>query len=223
MSNEERLPPPPELDLPIGEVLFTQRAIRRFKPDPISDGDLKRILDAASKAPNGGNLQLARFLVVRDRARIRELGALYREAWWAKRREGPGWRTIEDIPPAEKTFLAAARLADEMCEAPVIVLALSVVRADIGHSVFPAVQNLMLAARALGIGSTLTTLHDDVLPRLHAMFEIPEDTVEAIHTDDVALMKLGFQWIRFALWKEPTLKVRDEVVQAKLAQAGKDK
>jgi nitroreductase len=175
MANEERLLTPTEfLDVPFGEVLFTQRAIRRFRPDPIADDDLKLILDAASKAPNGGNLQLARFLVIRDRVRIREFGALYREAWWAKRREGPGWKTIEDIPYEEKIFRAAARLADEMSEAPVVVLAFSVVRADVGHSVFPAVQNLLLAARALGIGSTLTTLHEEVLPRLFAMFEIPD-------------------------------------------------
>ena len=54
MSNEERLPPPASLDLPIGEAMFTQRAIRKFKPDPISDEHLKLVLDAASKAPNGG-------------------------------------------------------------------------------------------------------------------------------------------------------------------------
>ncbi len=174
MSDEERLPPPALLDQPIGEVMFTQRAIRRFKPDPISDQHLKLILDAASKAPNGGNLQLARFLVIRDPDRIRAFGELYREAWWAKRREGPGWTSIEDIPKSEKTFLSAARLAEEMGRAPVVVLAFAVARADLGHSVLPAVQNLLLAARALGIGSTLTTLHDDVLPRVFEMFEIPK-------------------------------------------------
>jgi nitroreductase len=166
--------PPASLDMPIGEAMFTQRAIRKFKSDPISDEHLKIILDAGSKAPNGGNLQLARFLVIRDSIRIREFGALYREAWWAKRREGPGWTTIEEIPKTEKTFLSAARLADEIGEAPAIVLAFAVARADLGHSVLPAVQNLLLAARALGIGSTLTTLHDEVLPRVFEMFEIPE-------------------------------------------------
>ena len=85
-----RLLPPAELSFPIGEAMFTQRAIRKFKPDPIGDEQLKLILDAASKAPSGGNFQPARFLVVRDRARILALGELYREAWWAKRRDGPG-------------------------------------------------------------------------------------------------------------------------------------
>ncbi len=174
MSDEVRLLPPDLLDLPIGEALFTQRAIRKFKPDQISDEQLKILLDAASKAPNGGNLQLARFLVIRDPARIRAFGKLYKEAWWAKRREGPGWTTIEDIPKSETTFRSAAQLADEIGKAPVIVLAFAVVSADLGHSVLPAVQNLLLAARALGIGSTLTTLHDVVLPRVFEMFEIPD-------------------------------------------------
>lgn len=154
--------------------MYTQRAIRKFKPDPISDEDLQLIMDAASRAPNGGNFQPARFLVVRDSARIRAFGELYHEAWWAKRRDGPGWKTIEDIPKSEKGFLAAAQLADEMRQAPVVVLAFSVWRGDLGHSVLPAVQNLLLAARALGIGTTLTTLHEDVMPRLLEMFKVPE-------------------------------------------------
>lgn len=160
--------------MPIGEAMFTQRAIRRFAPEPIGDDELELILDAASKAPSGGNLQPARFLVVRDRERIRAFGALYREAWWAKRRDGPGWTKLEDIPPTETTFLSAAGLAEEMKDAPVVVLAFSALGGDLGHSVLPAVQNLLLAARALGIGSTLTTLHEDVMPRVRAMFDVPD-------------------------------------------------
>jgi hypothetical protein len=60
------------------------------------------MLDAAAKAPNGGNLQPARFLVLRDRDHIRAFGALYREAWWAKRREGPGWKTIRSPPLVDR-------------------------------------------------------------------------------------------------------------------------
>ena len=174
MPDQLRLEPPAELAMPIGEAMFTQRAIRKFKPDEITDAQLELILDAASKAPNGGNIQPARFLVIRDPARIRAFGELYKEAWWAKRREGPGWTRVEDIPKSEKSFLAAAQLAEEMGQAPVVVLAFAVVRADLGHSVLPGVQNLLLAARALGIGSTLTTLHDDVMARLMAMFDVPD-------------------------------------------------
>jgi nitroreductase len=98
--------------MPVGEAMFTQRAIRKFKPDPIADEKIELMLDAASRAPSGGNFQPARFLVVRDRARILAFGELYREAWWAKRRDGPGWKTIEDIPEADKGSRAAAQLAD---------------------------------------------------------------------------------------------------------------
>jgi nitroreductase len=61
-----------------------------------------------------------------------------------------------------------------MSQAPVVILVFSVVSGDLGHSVLPAVQNLLLAARAIGIGSTLTTLHDDVMPRVLEMFNVPD-------------------------------------------------
>ena len=80
MVDQVRLLPPAELDIPLGEAMFTQRAIRKLKPDPISDEQLKLVLDAASRAPSGGNFQPARFLVVRDQARILAFGELYREA-----------------------------------------------------------------------------------------------------------------------------------------------
>ena len=73
-----RLDPPAELTMPIGEAMFSQRATRRLDPDrSITDAKLKIILDAASKAPNGGNVQPARYLVIRDRADIEAFGKLY--------------------------------------------------------------------------------------------------------------------------------------------------
>ena len=170
-----RIDAPPELDMPIGEAMLTQRAIRRLDPHrPISDAHLKIILDAASKAPSGGNSQPARFLVVRDRDRIGEFGKLYHEAWWAKRRDEYGWTGKADIPPGS-VYEMPSRLADEMVNAPVIVLALSAGAQQFPHSVFPPVQNLLLAARALGIGSVLTTLHPQVMERVYAMFGIPPE------------------------------------------------
>jgi nitroreductase len=75
------------LAMPVGEAMFTQRAIRRFRPDPVPVEDLRLILEAASKAPNGGNRQIGRFLVVTDRTRIAEFGALYREMLQAIHRD----------------------------------------------------------------------------------------------------------------------------------------
>ena len=163
-----RLEPPARLNMNIGDAMFTQRAIRRLKPDPIGDEELKIIMDAASKAPNGGNEQPVRFLVIRAREKIRAFGALYHEAWWAKRLEQRGWSKPED----DKVYQSAMLLADEMRDAPVVILAFSLAKGR-ANSVFPPVQNLLLAARALGIGSTLTTLHPKVMERVYEMFSIP--------------------------------------------------
>jgi nitroreductase len=162
------------LAMPVGEAMFTQRSIRRFRPDPIALDDLRLILDAASRAPNGGNHQIARFLVVNDRALIRDFGALYREAWWAKRWDDHRWTKPEDIPEEDRSYRSAMGLAERMRDAPCIVFALAVPPGGAG-SVMPAAQNLMLAARALGIGSVPTTLHAKVMDRFRAMFQIPAD------------------------------------------------
>jgi nitroreductase len=158
------------LSMPLGEAIFTQRSIRRFKPDAIPLEDIHLILEAAAKAPNGGNAQVARFLVVNDPARIREFGELYREAWWAKRHD-EGFEGREDLP---RRYHPAAGLADAMQDVPCVIFALALHDGS-ADSVIPAVQNLMLAARALGIGSVPTTLHPTVMPRFRAMFGVPED------------------------------------------------
>ena len=159
--------------MPIGEAMFTQRAIRRLDPDrPISDEDLHTIIDAASKAPTGGNEQPVRMLVVKDRALIEEFGPLYHEAWWAKRADAYGWTPDQELPE-DSPYRPAAGLAAEIGSAPAIVLVFSL--GAPGFSVFPAVQNLLLAARALGIGSVLTTLHPVVMDRVNELFGIPGD------------------------------------------------
>jgi nitroreductase len=158
------------LAMPLGEAIFTQRAIRRFKSDAIPIEDVHLILEAAVKAPNGGNQQLGRFLVVNDRVAIQEFGAIYHEAWWAKRRD-ESFQNPEDLP---RRFRPAAGLADAMKDVPCIVFALALPGGS-ADSVVPAVQNLMLAARAIGIGSVPTTLHPSVMARFYAMFAVPSD------------------------------------------------
>ena len=163
------------LTMPIGEAMFSQRSIRRFRSDPIPVEDLQLIMEAAIKAPSGGNRQPARFLVLTDANVIREFGALYREAWWAKRRdEKRPWTRREEIPPEERGQTSAARLADEIKDAPCIVLAFTTMKNG-ASSVIPSVQNLMLAARALGVGSVPTTLHAQVLERVYALLNVPAE------------------------------------------------
>lgn len=164
------------LTMPLGEAIFSQRAIRRFKPDPIPAADLQLILEAAVRGPNGGNRQVGRFLAITDRRQIREFGVLYKEAWWAKRWDEHKWTKPEDIPVTDKNHRAAMGLADHMVDVPCVVFALAMPPGS-ANSIIPATQNLMLAARALGIGSTPTTLHAKVMERFHAMFDIPKDVV----------------------------------------------
>ena len=162
---------PAGLDMPLGDAMFSQRAIRRFRHDkPIGDEDLRAILEAAAKAPNGGNMQPGRFLVLRDPERIKQFGALYYEAWWAKRNDDYGWKDREDMP-VDSSYRFPALLADEMVDAPAIVLAFS--DGGLEASVLPGVQNLMLAARAIGIGSVLTTLHPKVMDRVFKLLLVP--------------------------------------------------
>lgn len=164
------------LTMPIGEVLFTQRSIRRFRPDPIPVEHLRIIAHAASKAPSGGNRQTGRLLLVDDREKITAFGELYRASWWRKRKDDHGWNGPEDVNPEELdgSTRAAMRLADEMKDAPALAFILSV-PPEQPDSVLPAAQNLMLAARALGVGSVPTKLHTSDYPAFRALFGIPED------------------------------------------------
>ena len=164
MSTAERL------TMPLGEAIFSLRAIRRLKPDPIPDADLRDILEAAIRAPNGGNTQPWHFVVARDSAVRAQLGSLYHEAWWAKRRDA-GIHRPEDMP---RNYQMSMRLADEFGQVPVTILVCATSKGSgAAASVIPAVQNLLLAARALGIGGTITTLHAVVEERVHQLFGIP--------------------------------------------------
>lgn len=159
------------LMMPLGEAIYSLRAIRRHRPDPIPDEHLVAVLDAARQAPNGGNMQPWHFLLVTDPGLRAEFAPLYREAWWAKRNDS-GWYTPDDLPDAYKP---AMRLADGIGNSPALIFVCAMAKgAAAANSIIPSVQNLLLAARALGIGSTITTLHPTVEERVHELFAIPE-------------------------------------------------
>lgn len=160
------------LDISLGDAIYSLRAIRRFKQDPVSDEDLRTILDAARQAPNGGNQQDWHFVVVRNAEVKRSFGELYREAWWAKRNSA-GYFKPEDLPDHYKSPMG---LADSIGEASAIVL-VCVTQPGFRESVIPATQNLLLAARALGIGGTITTLHPSVNERVGDLLNIPDGAV----------------------------------------------
>ncbi len=171
------------------EVANTQRAMRRLHSDPIADEDLWTILDAATKAPNGGNRQPWNFVVIRDAASKTKIAAWYLEAW--NKAYGGG---IRDAMLADanmsKTWKSADYLANHMAEVPVLVLAtikkdMVAIGPTLGASIYPAVQNLMLAARAIGLGTALTTLHKMHEADVKQLLGIPDDV------ETMALIPVG--------------------------------
>jgi nitroreductase len=144
------------------EVARTQKTMRRLLPDPISDEDLWTVLDTAIRAPSGGNRQGWNFVVVRDAETKGKLGEYYLDAW--NRLYGLVPREQATDPRAARNYRSAEHLAHHLADSPVIIIV--TLRRDgfaagptAGSSIYPAVQNLMLAARALGLGTALTTLH----------------------------------------------------------------
>ena len=161
------------LTMSLGEAIFTQRAIRRLKPDSIPDDVLHDIMQATIRAPNGGNTQQWHFVVVKNEELRRQLGELYHEAWWAKRKDA-GINGPEDIPSGRNSMRSAMRLANEIGTSPVMVLICATAKGPAAAaSVIPSAQNMLLAARAFGIGGTITTLHPVVEERVHKLLSIP--------------------------------------------------
>jgi len=170
------------------EVARTQRAMRRLKPDAVPEAELWTMLETAIMAPSGGNRQPWNFIVVRDPEKKRQIGAWYLEAW--ERAYGPARPAMSADPAQQRTFNSADHLARHMAEVPVLVIA--TVRKDqyavgptLGASIYPAVQNLMLAARALGLGTTLTTLHKFHEEDVKKLLGIPENV------ETMALIPVG--------------------------------
>lgn len=169
--------------------LATTRAIRRLAPDPIPDADLSTIVWHATRAPSGTNRQPFRFVVLRDGDRATAAKALlaqgFRAGWDAKSRDA-GYESGSATDPASRKGrqrAAMQHMVDHFEEIPVIVLGCLVRYRDPnpyeGGSVYPACQNLLLAARALGYGGVLTGWHRSVEPELRELLAIPEGV--AIH------------------------------------------
>lgn len=200
------------------EVVTTQRAIRRLRPDPIPEAALRQILEAAICAPTGGNRQGWSFLVIRDPALRARLGELYREAW-DELMKVPYYRDAATAPPdsaAGKMLASARHLSEHLGEAPVLILACigtDGVKPTLttGASIYPAVQNILLAARALGLGSCLTTIHKFRDPQVKALLGIPADVETA------ALIPLGSPVGKFG--RPPRRPVREVAFADRWGQA----
>jgi nitroreductase len=176
------------------EIMRTTRSMRRLKSDPVPDALLNQVLEAGTFAANGGNMQSWRFLVIRDPAIKAAASVFYRKAWHEV--VGPRYRSGGPAPGTTperfaRMLAAAEYLADHFHEAPVwIVPCLSGPRGS-GASIFPAVQNMLLVARALGLGTTLTTLYLMHEKETEAAMGLPED----VHS--YAILPMGFPMGKF--------------------------
>lgn len=194
------------------EILYSLRSMRRLRPDPVPDELIWAVLDAAIQAPSGGNTQPWRFLVIRDAGTKRFIQERYKRGWDryvvanARAAVAAVPMTPEEAAARAKMVTAASHLAEHLHEAPVLLLVCMLPRtmdlppdpeseppsaAARYASIFPAVQNVLLACRAHGLGATLTTLHLLYEPAIKARLGIPAEV------ETVALVPIGWPVGRF--------------------------
>jgi len=179
------------------EIIKTTRSMRRLKPDPVPNELIRKILEAGVCAPSGGNMQRWRFLVIRDQKVKETVGALYKRAW--DEQVAPRYRAGEPAPGIsrerfERMLAAAEYLANHIHEAPVWIVPClegATPTRTSGSSIYPAVQNMLLAARALGLGATLTTLYLQFEKEAEAALRLPPN----VHS--YALLPIGYPMGRF--------------------------
>ena len=179
------------------EIMATTRSMRRLKPDPVPAELIRKVLEAGVSAPSGGNMQRWRFLVVRDPKVKQTVGAYYKRTW--DEVVAPRYRAGEPAPGTSperfrRMLDAAQYLADHIHEAPVWIVPCmggGTPTRTSGSSIYPAVQNMLLAARALGLGATLTTLYLNFEKEVEAALGLPPD----VHS--YALLPIGYPMGRF--------------------------
>ena len=175
------------------EVVHTQRAIRRFQPDPVPEEAIRRMIDAAIRAPSGGNSQPWAFLVVSDPAKRRVIADAVRDGLTdaeERRREA---MTFD--PSRRRMRLGSIAFRENVTSAPVLIIPCLVKpsspTSDVnslfaGSSIYGAVQNMMLAARALGLGTLMTTFNIAIEPVIRGEFGLPDDA------KPVAVIPVGY-------------------------------
>jgi nitroreductase len=179
------------------EIIRTTRSMRRLKPDPVPVELIRQILEAGTAAPSGGNMQTWRFLVIRDPAIKANVAQWYRRGWHeiVEPRYRAGTPAPGSSPERFDRMLAAAQhLADHLHEAPVWIVPClqgGTHTRTSGSSIYPAVQNMLLAARALGLGATLTTLYLLFEQDAEAALGLPPDA------HSYAILPIGYPLGRF--------------------------
>jgi nitroreductase len=202
------------------EIIRTTRSMRRLKPDPLPNELIRKIIEAGVCAPSGGNMQRWRFLVIRDPPIKETVGAFYKLAW--DEQVAPRYRSGEPAPGmSRERFLrlldAAEYLAAHIHEAPVWIVPClegGTPTRTSGSSIYPAVQNMLLAARALGLGATLTTLYLQFEKEAEAALGLPP----GVHS--YALLPIGYPMGRFGPVRRTAL--TDVVYEGRWGQTYQD-
>ena len=166
------------------DVVHRQRACRSFASEPVDDDLVERVLDAAIHAPSAENRQPWVFVVVRDPDRRATIGELNRRAWEGGGRAHSEARLspslLADVEHGAQEGIGAAPVLVVVCGDAELGLP-----ATLPSSVFPAIQNLLLAATALGLGSAMTTLATGFTAELAALLDLPD------HVRPMAIVPLG--------------------------------
>src|SRR5688572_22918450 len=161
--------PPTEIDIarigedvPLLEGLRTTRAIRRLLPDPVPPELIRKVCEAGTFAPSGGNRQPWYFIAVTDLERRAFIAERYRKAFAAYSAQAIAAARSPDYPEAQRKILnAAVYLAEHMHEVPVHLFVAGWLRRgqEQAQALFPCIQNVLLACRAVGLGASVTTVH----------------------------------------------------------------
>ena len=193
-------------DNDVFHIMYTCRSMRRLKPDPVPDELIYQVLDAGIRAPSGGGVQAWRFVVVTEPETKRQIAEIYQRGWHiAEERYTEAGVSLSQ----DKNMRAAAYLAEHLAEAPVLLFAclrtrrihaerLAAPNATnflriIGGSIYPAVQNILLACRALGLGATLTSITTQYEDEVKAILGLPE------YITTYAMIPIGYPIGRFGL------------------------
>jgi nitroreductase len=176
-------------DVLLLEALRTTRAIRRLKPDPVPAALIRKVCEAGTFAPSGGNRQPWFFIAVTDQERRAFIAERYRAAFASYIAPALEAAAAPDFPEDKRKNIAAARhLAEHMHEVPVQLFVAGWTRR--GHeqsqALFPCIQNILLACRAVGLGASLTTVHRTFGRELDAYLGLPEKIPSA------ALIPIGW-------------------------------
>jgi nitroreductase len=168
-------------------ILYTCRSMRRLKPDPVPDELIYKVLDAGIRAPSGGGVQAWRFVVVTDTEIKKKIAEIYLRGWRiAEQRYVEAGASLE----TDGNMRAARYLAEHIAEAPVLLFACLRARKIhqerlaspnaanfvriMGGSIYPAVQNILLACRALGLGATLTSITTQYEEEVREILGLPD-------------------------------------------------